>query len=173
MPEIKTPLSVTVGLSGNVDGSNVGPVPILLDNNGDPVEIEDLTAELDRLRGENERLQILNQQIIGQRDECLRRTCRRPRSERDEYHAMVKRFGVKLEEASKAKADAERERDRAREALGFYADPTVYHGCAFLFDRPNGGFDSDFEEVSECYGYDRPMPGKRARAALADEEEGK
>ena len=56
------------------------------------------------------------------------------------------------------------ERDRLREALEFYADPGTYHACSFIFDPPTGGFDDDFDEGHD--GYDRPMPGKCARAAL-------
>ena len=55
------------------------------------------------------------------------------------------------------------------EALEFYADPETYHACAFLFDPPCGGFDDDFGDLKE-HGhpdYDRPMPGKCARKALA------
>jgi hypothetical protein len=62
------------------------------------------------------------------------------------------------------------ERDRLKEALEFYANPDTYFGCGFLFDRPTGGFDSDFDEGHEDY--DRPMPGKAARAALRGETGG-
>ncbi len=68
----------------------------------------------------------------------------------------------------RAERDRLREKlEMAMEALEFYADEETYHACAFLFDRPTGGFDEDFskEDGSE---YDRPMPGKLARAALAD-----
>jgi hypothetical protein len=51
------------------------------------------------------------------------------------------------------------------EALAFYADPETYHACGFMFDRPTGGFDEDHGHED----YDRPMPGKRARQALADQ----
>lgn len=50
-------------------------------------------------------------------------------------------------------------------ALEFYADPSTYHACMFLFDSPTGGFDEDFDDGH--LEYDRPMPGKRARQALA------
>lgn len=50
--------------------------------------------------------------------------------------------------------------------LETYADPENYHGIAFLFDPPCGGFVNDFDEGHDHIGYDRPMPGKRARAAL-------
>jgi len=64
---------------------------------------------------------------------------------------------------------AERERQsaellRLRTALGMYADPSFYHGCAFLFDRPTGGFDEDFDYDEE---YERDMPGKLARETLS------
>lgn len=64
---------------------------------------------------------------------------------------------------------ARREREM-REALEFYADPEVYHGCAFMFDRPTGGFDEDFSDDHGHGGYDREMPGKRARAALSKDQ---
>jgi hypothetical protein len=59
------------------------------------------------------------------------------------------------------------ENQRLREALAFYADPGTYHACAFYFDPPTGGFDEDFDEDHGDEFYDRPMPGKTARAALA------
>jgi hypothetical protein len=59
------------------------------------------------------------------------------------------------------------------EALNVYADPGFYHACAFMFDRPTGGFDEDF---SFDEGYGRDMPGKLARetldAILAAQEKG-
>jgi hypothetical protein len=60
--------------------------------------------------------------------------------------------------------DALVELKRLREALAVYADPSFYHACSFMFDRPTGGFDEDFD-FDEDYG--RDMPGKMARAALA------
>lgn len=51
-------------------------------------------------------------------------------------------------------------------ALSFYADQESYHAVGFYFDRPCGGFDEDFEEDHGHPYYDRPMPGKQARAAL-------
>jgi len=59
----------------------------------------------------------------------------------------------------------QRENTRLRDALEFYANPDTYFACSFLFDRPTGGFDEDFDEGHEDY--DRPMPGRRARQALA------
>jgi hypothetical protein len=53
-----------------------------------------------------------------------------------------------------------------REALGFYADPDTYFAIAFAFDNPCGDFADDFTE-DHGGDYDRPMPGKRARAALS------
>lgn len=57
------------------------------------------------------------------------------------------------------------------EALGFYADPETYHACGFMFDRPTGGFDEDFDEDHGHEDYDRPMPGKKAREALTTQVE--
>jgi hypothetical protein len=51
-------------------------------------------------------------------------------------------------------------------AIAFYADQETYHAVAFLFDPPCGEFDDDFEEDHGHPDYERPMPGKRARAAL-------
>jgi hypothetical protein len=74
---------------------------------------------------------------------------------------------------AQAEADALRaEVERLREALEFYADPETYHGCAFLFDRPTGGFDDDFDSDHGHEDYNRPMPGKLARAALSEKENG-
>ena len=58
------------------------------------------------------------------------------------------------------RADAE----RLRAALEVYADPSFYHACSFMFDRPTGGFDEDFDYDDE---YERDMPGKHARETLA------
>lgn len=52
------------------------------------------------------------------------------------------------------------------EALAFYARPSNYHAIGFVFDRPCGDFAVDFDEDHGNKFYDRPMPGKRARAAL-------
>jgi hypothetical protein len=62
----------------------------------------------------------------------------------------------------------EREVRRLREALVMYADPESYHAIAFYFDRPCGEFADDFSEDHGNSFYQRPMPGARARAALAD-----
>jgi hypothetical protein len=51
-------------------------------------------------------------------------------------------------------------------ALELYADPGFYHGCGFMFDRPTGGFDGDFSKDPTGQ-YDRKMPGKLARQAIA------
>lgn len=53
------------------------------------------------------------------------------------------------------------------EALAFYADPESYHGIMIMVDRPAGEFADDLSEDHGHEGYDRPMPGKRARKALA------
>lgn len=55
--------------------------------------------------------------------------------------------------------------DRLRDALEFYADPETYFAVAFRFDPPTGGFDDDFDE-EHGGDFDRPMPGKLARATL-------
>lgn len=65
-----------------------------------------------------------------------------------------------LREACKASAA---DNERLRAALSVYADPSFYHACVFMFDRPTGGFDEDFDFDAE---YDRPMPGKLAREVL-------
>lgn len=64
-------------------------------------------------------------------------------------------------------ATARAEAVALREALEFYADPETYHACTFLFDSPTGGFDEDLDEDHGHGRYDRPMPGKLARQALA------
>lgn len=55
-------------------------------------------------------------------------------------------------------------------ALEFYADPENYHAIGFAFDRPCGLFEDDFDEDHGHEDYDRPMPGKRARASLTPQE---
>lgn len=56
---------------------------------------------------------------------------------------------------------------RLEEALVFYADPDTYCAISFLPDPPCGEFINDVSEVDADYGYNRPMPGARARRALA------
>ncbi len=60
--------------------------------------------------------------------------------------------------------------DQLVETLEFYSDPQSYHAISFLFDPPCGEFSDDFGTQDEHghYCYSRPMPGKRARAALSD-----
>ena len=68
-----------------------------------------------------------------------------------------------------AERDALREQVRVlREALEIYANPDFYFACSFFFDRPTGGFDEDFDYDEQ---YERDMPGKIARAALAATKE--
>lgn len=56
---------------------------------------------------------------------------------------------------------------RLREALAFYADPDSYFAMVIMADPPCGEFSEDFSE-DHSGDYDRPMPGKRARAALQE-----
>lgn len=56
---------------------------------------------------------------------------------------------------------------RSWDVIDTYGQPGFYHGCAFLFDRPTGGFDEDVS-FSEEYGDQRP--GKIAREWLPDLE---
>lgn len=51
-------------------------------------------------------------------------------------------------------------------ALAMYADPESYHAIAIVGDEPCGEFYEDFDEEHGNDFYQRPMPGKRARAAL-------
>jgi hypothetical protein len=52
-------------------------------------------------------------------------------------------------------------------ALEFYADPDTYCAIGFFPDHPCGEFVEDFDESHGNENYRRPMPGARARAALA------
>ena len=54
-----------------------------------------------------------------------------------------------------------------RGVLEFYADPATYHAIAFWTDPPCGDFVEDFSEDHGDPFYDRAMPGKAAREALA------
>lgn len=54
----------------------------------------------------------------------------------------------------------------ALDALAVYGDPESYHAIAFLVDRPAGEFADDFERKHGHPDYDRPMPGKLARATF-------
>ena len=62
--------------------------------------------------------------------------------------------------------------DQMWEALDYYASPETYHGCAFMFDPPTGGFDQDFDEDHGHPDYNRPMPGKLARLVLTEGQAG-
>mgnify|MGYP001563941885 FL=1 len=53
------------------------------------------------------------------------------------------------------------------DALEMYAREDSYHAVAFLFDRPCGDFADDFSRVKDS-DYNRPMPGKTARAAFRE-----
>ena len=53
------------------------------------------------------------------------------------------------------------------DALAFYADPATYHALAIWADPPCGDFVNDYSEDHGDDFYDRPMPGKTAREALA------
>ncbi len=112
------------------------------------------------------------------------------RSERDQLQATIARlegeiegitqdYTQKLNGATEKLDEAEAERDQLqatvtaqqeeikglRETLEYYANPNTYHACSFFIEPPTGGFGDDFDEGHE--GYDRPMPGKSARQALA------
>ena len=71
---------------------------------------------------------------------------------------------------TKAKAAKARE-VKLREALEFYADPDTYFAVSIISDPPAGDIVRDFSAVPGN-DYDRPMPGKRARAALDPQEAG-
>lgn len=55
-----------------------------------------------------------------------------------------------------------------REALEFYADPGTYHALMIWADPPCGEFIEDYSEDHGDPFYERAMPGKTARAALAE-----
>ena len=57
--------------------------------------------------------------------------------------------------------------DKLLAALFFYSEPENYHAIAFFADPPAGAFMDDFDENHGHHFYDRPMPGKMAREALA------
>ena len=54
----------------------------------------------------------------------------------------------------------------AIEALSFYADPEEYTAITFRADRPSGGFADDFSKTDHPR-FERKMPGKKARKAMA------
>lgn len=56
--------------------------------------------------------------------------------------------------------------DTVGDALRFYASPETYHAIAFFPDPPCGAFMEDFSDDHGDEFYDRPMPGKAARALL-------
>lgn len=68
----------------------------------------------------------------------------------------------------KKREAAERQVEALREALSFYANPETYFAIAFMGDSPHGDFLDDFEDVP---GFGAEKPGKRARAALAQQGE--
>lgn len=91
------------------------------------------------------------------------------------FHAQIIAHDVQQrEELEQVKRDLDEAKcgearcAQLEEALKYYADPNTYFGVGFFIDAPSGGFDEDFDEGHEDY--DRPMPGKRARAALTHTE---
>ena len=81
------------------------------------------------------------------------------------YQSLARTLERELAAAHQRIEELEKDKARLADALEFYANPETYHACAFLFDPPTGGFDKDFDDGHN--GYDRPMPGKAAREALA------
>lgn len=68
---------------------------------------------------------------------------------------------------------ADKEIERYKRALGMaldalevYANPESYHAMAFAVDRPAGSFADDFSKDHGHPYYERPMPGKLARATF-------
>lgn len=71
------------------------------------------------------------------------------------------------------KAMRKRERQYRRlcgmllDTLSIYGDPDFYFAIAILPDRPAGGFADDADKRHRAtHDYERPMPGKRARASI-------
>ena len=79
-------------------------------------------------------------------------------AELNEAYEMVR---VRDEELAALRASVA----RLEAALEFYADPDTYCAIGFFPDPPCGEFVDDFSDVDN-EDYRRPMPGKRARAAL-------
>ena len=77
-----------------------------------------------------------------------------------------------LESYAEEKWKAEAERDRLREALSFYADPDTYFAIGFFPDRPCGELMDDFGTAVDEHGFERTVPGKRARALLNETKGG-
>jgi hypothetical protein len=86
------------------------------------------------------------------------------------YRMALKGINAEYTEAKLRASLAAREKDvlALGEALAFYADPDTYFAVAFAFDLPCGGFVADFSEDEKTVEYNRPMPGKSAREALAN-----
>jgi hypothetical protein len=78
-----------------------------------------------------------------------------------------KLYGCKTPDSGLVSAAAA-EIERLLKVVEFYADPENYHAVAFMADHPCGDFADDFceDELTKASGYNRPMPGKRAREAL-------
>ncbi len=53
------------------------------------------------------------------------------------------------------------------EAVKFYAERETYRACAVVVDHPCGPFADDFDQKHGHDHYQREMPGKMARAAIA------
>lgn len=90
------------------------------------------------------------------------------------YEAGLAR-GAELRGAA-IRADERAKMQPLIEALEFYADPATYHALSVWADPPCGDFVNDYSEDHGDDFYDRPMPGKTAREALAQQpenEEGK
>lgn len=119
----------------------------------------------DRLNEAADRLAELDARLAGCETECAMWTDRCAR-----LSTLVERLETtdsEIETALRAELTESKESiERMVEALSFYANVGIYHGCGFKFDRPTGGFDEDFSEDHGDPFYDRPMPGKLAREAL-------
>lgn len=103
-------------------------------------------------------------ELIAERDRLTAELAKSRETETLLSKLLVER-DLAIEALEKDVSEAESERELLRDAVKFYADEGVYHGCSFSFDRPTGGFDDDFS-LDAGSEYDRPMPGKRAREAL-------
>lgn len=122
-------------------------------------ECQSLSDEVERLRAENEKLREYEL-------DCYE--CAKWLAENEKPSECIQRNRHDAQQALNLLADTTTERDTLRAALEFYADPETYHAVGFWLDPPCGEFQDDFGDFDEHRhpGYERPMPGKRARQAL-------
>ncbi len=139
------------------------------DSGGMEVEADDITTRELSLKADLATLHAELEGVRGPENQTgsyawYRKECHRMHLTINEFCCLETKLKGDIIDLTQQLAAREGQVKDLEEALEFYANPDTYFACAFVFDRPTGGFDEDFDEGHEDY--DRPMPGKMARQAL-------